>query len=148
VQVTVAQNAAAALNIVSQHPPDVFLIGILDFTFKRSLEAFKADFVHTKLILLVMNSMNEEEIEASKGLGVAGIVQLSSNAKVLFECIRSVIDGQIWIDPSLCVKSIAFSPPEVRDDEILFPLTKNEGGSSPLAAACVTARPFKNPLVS
>lgn len=95
-----ADNGAKALELISEHKPDIALLDI-DMPKMTGLEVLKSiGDTPVKIVFLTMYS-EEDIFDEAMGLGIKGYVLKDSAVNDILECIRSVSEGNYFISPSM-----------------------------------------------
>jgi len=87
---------------VSQNPPDVVLVCLMDNEGKNIQaipELFKVS-PNIKVVILSTPNSQLDQTEALK-MGVTGIVGTNQNFRTLIRAIRQVSDGEVWLNQKL-----------------------------------------------
>ncbi|MDX2268359.1 MAG: response regulator transcription factor [Bryobacter sp.] len=104
-----SQNSAEALMRVAATPPDIMLIdqssGLRDvFNFVTELRVA----VPSVRIVLWVVEMAEVESFRALQIGARGIVRRSLPVTVLYECLRSVAQGNLWLENTVSTQVVGY----------------------------------------
>jgi len=98
------------IQTVSQNPPDVVLVCLMDNEGKNINvipELFKVA-PHIKVVILSTPNSMLDQPEALK-LGVTGIVGTNQNFRILIRAIRQVSEGEVWLNQKIIAQLLGGS---------------------------------------
>ena len=114
-----AENGEEVIDILREHQPDILLLDLrmpgMDLT--ATLPGIKAGNFKTRIIVLTASEHTGEHALAIKH-GAAGIVTKQEASELLTKSIRTVHDGQLWLD-SLRQLASRSLPPQGNEEPTL-----------------------------
>ena len=100
--VALAVDGKSAIEMVDRHEPDIVLLDINmpNMNGMECLKVLKKDYKETKVIMLTIHEDAEYLIE-TVNMGAEGYVLKDADVSQLIDAINKVVNGEIYIHPSL-----------------------------------------------
>jgi DNA-binding NarL/FixJ family response regulator len=114
-----AEDGQQTVELVKKLQPDILLLD-LKMPVMNGLAALEQihDRVKTTRVIVLTASEHEEEVVEAVRLGTAGVVRKQSATEMLIKSIRTVANGEVWLDSRLTaavLREFSEPPPAPRE---------------------------------